>query len=176
MSWETPDTYHSGGCQAGDRHLNFHDDRDNLLGSLPWPRGGRTLARWRRARAARWRRARAACGLAGCVARQPWRAACVVRHHASCPQRVHLLGRGREEGGDSTAPHPAHLGGAGGRTTAALLLAGMPTPPAHRQVGPSPARRCDDRPASWPLAKTLGVIPSRVAGGNLTPRLLRNRT
>ncbi len=38
MSWETPDTYHSGGCQAGDRHLNFHDDRDNLHtahGGLP---------------------------------------------------------------------------------------------------------------------------------------------
>jgi len=29
-SWRTPDTYHSGRHQAGDRHLNFHDDRDNL--------------------------------------------------------------------------------------------------------------------------------------------------
>ena len=27
LSWRTPNTYR---CQAGDRHLNFHEERDNL--------------------------------------------------------------------------------------------------------------------------------------------------
>jgi hypothetical protein len=30
VSWRTPDTYHTAGLERGDRHLNFHETRDNL--------------------------------------------------------------------------------------------------------------------------------------------------
>ncbi|MDA8291067.1 MAG: hypothetical protein M0Z33_05220 [Actinomycetota bacterium] len=36
MTWRSPEHLPDGRRQAGDRHLNFHDDRDNLSTSTPW--------------------------------------------------------------------------------------------------------------------------------------------
>jgi len=33
VSWRTPDTYHTAGLERGNRHLNFYETRDNLVGS-----------------------------------------------------------------------------------------------------------------------------------------------
>ena len=65
---------------------------------------------------------------------QPDRTRRLERHHASGPQRVHLLGRGCQAGDDSRAPHPPDPGGAGGGPAPALLLARVHAPRAHRQV------------------------------------------
>jgi hypothetical protein len=69
------------------------------------------------------------------------------------PQRVHLLGRGRQAGDDPRAPHSPDPGGAGARPAPALLLAGVQAPRAHRQVaaGAGPPTTCPGttRGGSW---------------------------
>ena len=66
--------------------------------------------------------------------RQPHGTRCLGGHHASGPQRVHLLGRRCQAGDDPNTPHPPHRGGAGRRPASALLLARVQTPRAHRQL------------------------------------------
>ena len=83
---------------------------------------------------ARWRGAQASGRPAQGAGRQPHGARCLDRHHASGPQRVHLLGRGCQAGDDPRAPHPTDPGGARGRPASTVLLARVQAPGAHRQV------------------------------------------
>ncbi len=59
----------------------------------------------------------------------------LARHHPPGPQRVHLLGRGRQTAGHPRAPHPPHPRRARGRHAPPLLLAGLQAPGAQRAVG-----------------------------------------
>jgi hypothetical protein len=106
--------------------------------SLPWPCEQPASARWGGAQASR----RPAQG----ADRQPHGPRCLEEHHASGPQRVHLLGRGCQAGDDPRTPHSPDPGGARRRPASALLLARMQAPRAHRQIAVgwvplSPARR-----------------------------------
>ncbi len=58
----------------------------------------------------------------------------VEGHHASRPQRVHLLGRECQARGDPRTPYTSDPGGAGGRSASTLLLAGVHAPRAHRPM------------------------------------------
>jgi hypothetical protein len=111
---------------------------------------------------ARGRGARNAGGSALGTARQRPGARRLERHHSASPQRVHLLGRGRQAGSHSGAPHQADPGGTGGRAAQAVLLAGMQTSRAtapatrHRlgvtaeQCYPAAYPRCQYHPpAAW---------------------------
>ena len=97
-------------------------------GSLPWRCEQPPCARWGGAQASP-RPAQSADG-------QRVGTRCLEGHHASGPQRVHLLGRGCQAGDDPRAPHSPDPGGAGGRPASALLLAGVRPPRAHRQIEP----------------------------------------
>ena len=88
--------------------------------SLRWPCEQPWSARWCGTQASR----RPAQG----ADRQPHGTRCLEGHHASGPQRVHLLGRGCQAGDDPRSPHSPDPGGAGGRPASALLLAGVQTP------------------------------------------------
>jgi hypothetical protein len=57
---------------------------------------------------------------------------CVEGHHASGPQRVHLLGRGCQASDDPKASHSPDARGAGGRPASTLLLARVHASRAHR--------------------------------------------
>ncbi len=93
---------------------------------LPWSCEQPASARWGGAQASR----RPAQG----ADRQPHGTRCLEGHHASGPQRVHLLGRGCQAGDDPRTPHSPDPGGAGGRPASALLLARLQAPRAHRQI------------------------------------------
>ena len=93
---------------------------------LPWPCEQPASARWGGAQASR----RPAQG----ADRQPHGTRCLEGHHASGPQRVHLLGRGCQAGNDPRTPHSPDPGGAGGRPASALLLARVQAPRAHRRI------------------------------------------
>ena len=110
-------------------------------------------------------------------------------HHAPGPQRVHLLGRGRQARGDPRAAHPPDPGGAGGGHAPPLLLAGVRAPRAQRQAvgafgwraagdrGPGAAGLLRRRTASFgnPLGVVLdgpSVAGRRPPGAGPPPRLL----
>ena len=132
---------------------------------LPWPDERSTSSRWRGPQAS-GRPARGAD-------RQPHGARCVEGHHASGPQRVHLLGGGRQTGSDPSTAHPPDPGGARGRSAATVLLARVQAPRAHRQIaaGASPRTR------SGPTARRAGEwIPDhRVPDSRSPPRSARRR-
>jgi len=95
-------------------------------GPLPWPCEQPASTRWSGAQASR----RPAQGADS----QPRGTRCLEGHNASRPQRVHLLGRGRQAGDHPRTPYSPDSGGAGGRSAPALLLAGVQAPRAHRQI------------------------------------------
>jgi|GEM_PF-6625738 len=66
--------------------------------------------------------------------RQPHGTRCLGGHHASGPQRVHLLGRGCQATDNPRTPHPPDPRGAGGRPASALLLARVHAPRTHRHI------------------------------------------
>ena len=93
---------------------------------LLWPNGWHASTRWRRTRASR----RPSDGPDG----QSDGTRRVEGHHATRPQRVHLLGRGREASANPRTPHSPDPRGAGRRPAPALLLAGVQSPRTHRQI------------------------------------------
>jgi len=117
----------------------------------------------------RWRGPQASTRPARGADRQPHGSRCVERHHASGPQRVHLLGRGCQAGDDPSTAHSPDPGGAGGGSAATMLLARVQAPRAHRQIaavlltGP----RSLDPPPKAPVS-----IPDRPAWSEDDPRWL----
>jgi len=102
----------------------------------PAPSGSCASLLWHREQSASpwWRRPQASGRPAKGVDRQPHGTRCLDGHHASGPQRIHLLGRGRKAGDDPRTPNPPDPGGVGGRPAPTLLLAWVRAPRAHRQV------------------------------------------
>ena len=87
---------------------------------------------------ARWGGAQASRRPAQGADRQPIGTRCLDGHHASGPQRVHLLGRRCQAGDDPGTAHSPDRGGARGRPASALLLARVHAPRAHRQIAGCP--------------------------------------
>jgi len=150
---------------------------------LPWSREQPAGAWWSGAQASE----RPANG----VGRQPHGTPCLEGHHASGPQRVHLLGRGCQAEDDPRTPHSSDPGGTGGRPAPSLLLARVFAPRAHRQVavgcvplaGLRAQCRGGDRPARGPLgppARGRTAFRHRREGalcdGGVRPRRHRSST
>ena len=101
---------------------------------------------------ARWGRAQASKRPPQGVDRQRHGARRLEGHHTSGPERVHLLGRGRQAGGHPRPPYSPDPGGTGGRPTSALLLARVQTPRAHWQLAGAGE-------STGPWATTSAIVP-----------------
>ncbi len=127
-------------------------NRGRVGGPLPWVRGQRE-SRQQRAGGRRGG-ARPSRRPAPGIGREHHRPGGLAGHHAPGPQRVHLLGGGRQAAEDQGPPHPAYPGGARGGAAPPVLLARMRPPRPQRPLGAGPTvghrdgqRRVDSR--SW---------------------------